>query len=172
MDTDPDGLACPVGAHIRRANPRDSLDMPPSRSVLVSRRHRLIRRGRKFLSPTPTLDQSPNPPSAISFFELCKAVAYVGNAEQGLFFIALNADLRRQYEFVQQLWINDPSFNGLDNDRDPLIGDNSTDGEFTIQAEPINRHLRGLPRFVTMKGGGYFFLPGIRAIRFLANYKP
>jgi Dyp-type peroxidase family len=154
METDPDGVVCPIGSHIRRANPRDSLDMPPARSVLISRRHRLIRRGRKFsLPPKDLVPENPR-------------------YEQGLFFIVLNADLRRQYEFVQQLWINDPSFNGLDNDRDPLIGDNSSGGEFTIQAKPINRHLRRLPQFVVMRGGGYFFLPGIRAIRFLANYQP
>jgi len=154
MEADPDGLACPIGSHIRRANPRDSLDMPPSRSILTARRHRLLRRARKFSLPPKDLSKN-NP-----------------KYEQGLFFIVLNADLRRQYEFVQQLWINDPSFNGLDNDRDPLVGDNSTGGEFTIQRRPINHHLRGLPRFVIMRGGGYFFLPGIRAIRFLAHYKP
>jgi deferrochelatase/peroxidase EfeB len=154
METDPDGRACPIGSHIRRAHPRDSLDMPPSRSILISRRHRLLRRARKFSLPPAELAEN-NP-----------------KYEQGLFFIVLNADLRRQYEFVQQLWINDPSFNGLDNDRDPLVGDNSSGGEFTIQKKPINRHLRGLPRFVVMRGGGYFFLPGIRAIRYLANYQP
>jgi Dyp-type peroxidase family len=149
MERDPKGLKCPIGSHIRRAHPRDSLDMPPSRSILISRRHRLLRRARKFSLPIKD-----------------------STKEQGLFFIVLNADLRRQFEFVQQLWINEPSFNGLDNDRDPLVGDNSHNGEFTIQAKPTNRHLGNLPRFVVMKGGGYFFLPGIRAIKFLANYKP
>jgi Dyp-type peroxidase family len=154
METDPDGVKCPIGSHIRRAHPRDSLDMPPSRSILISRRHRLLRRARKFALPPRDFGKN-NP-----------------KYEQGLFFIVLNADLRRQFEFVQQLWINEASFNGLDNDRDPLVGDNSDGGEFTIQAKPINRHLKGLPRFVVMRGGGYFFLPGIRAIRFLANYRP
>ena len=160
METDPDGAVCPIGAHIRRANPRDSLDMPPSRSILISRRHRLLRRGRKFsLPPDSTEANSKN--------------------VQGLYFIVLNADLRRQYEFVQQLWINDPSFNGLDRDRDPLVGDSRDplgsddhNRDFTIQAKPVNRHLRDLPQFVEMKGGGYFFLPGIRAVRFLAKYRP
>ncbi|MGO9604397.1 MAG: Dyp-type peroxidase [Candidatus Binataceae bacterium] len=153
METDPDGVACPIGSHIRRANPRDSLDMPPSRSILIARHHRLIRRARKFSLPPKDLTKN-NP-----------------KYEQGLFFIVLNADLRRQYEFVQQLWINDPSFNGLDKDRDPLVGDNSSGGKFTIQAKPINSHLVGLPQFVVMRGGGYFFVPGIRAVRFLANYE-
>lgn len=151
MSTDPDGLICPIGSHIRRANPRDSLDMPPSRSLLMSRRHRLIRRGRKF--SLPAKDSTLVKPKY----------------DQGLYFIGLNADLRRQYEFIQQLWINDRSFNGLDDDRDPIVGD---EGEFTIQAKPINDRLRGLTRFVVLKGGGYFFVPGIRAIRFLAKYRP
>ena len=185
METDPDGLACPIGSHIRRAHPRDSLDMPPSRSILISRRHRLLRRARKFsLPPKDLAKDNPKYEKGVCFIVqlLRRARKFLlppkdlaknnPKYEQGLFFIVLNADLRRQYEFVQQLWINDPSFNGLDNDRDPLVGDNSSSGEFTIQAKPINRHLRGLPQFVVMRGGGYFFLPGIRAVRFLANYKP
>ena len=153
MDTDPDAEACPIGSHIRRANPRDSLDMPPARSILITRRHRIIRRGRKYKEETTD-----------SKGRL--------NCEQGIFFIALNADLRHQFEFVQRLWINAPSFNGLDDDRDPIAGGNDGSSSFTVQAKPISNHLHGLERFVTTKGGGYFFVPGIRAVRFLANYRP
>jgi deferrochelatase/peroxidase EfeB len=151
MSMDPDGRKCPIGSHIRRANPRDSLDMPPSRSILISRRHRIIRRGRKF-----------------------SEVAGANNPKinQGIYFIALNVDLRRQFEFVQQLWINDPNFNGLDNDKDPIVGDNAGDGNFTIQKKSVNHHIPGMQRFVTVRGGGYFFVPGIRAVRFLAHYQP
>jgi deferrochelatase/peroxidase EfeB len=92
--------------------------------------------------------------------------------DQGICFVALNADLLRQFEFIQQSWLNNPEFNGLDNDKDPIAGDNDGTRQFTLQAEPINRHLQGLPRFVTVKGGGYFFLPGISTLRFLANYQP
>ncbi len=152
VDTDPDGVACPIGSHIRRANPRDSLDMPPARSILMSRRHRIIRRGRKY--------------------EEAKDSDGKPKGEQGIFFIALNADLRHQFEFVQRLWINAPTFNGLDDDRDPIAGGNSGSSSFTVQAKPINSRLKGLDRFVTTKGGGYFFVPGIRAVRFLANYRP
>jgi len=152
MPTDPDGLACPIGSHIRRANPRDSLDMSPASSLQASRRHRIIRRGRKFSEPSAN-SSAQNP-----------------KYDQGLYFIALNADLRRQFEFVQQSWLNNPSFNGIDNDKDPIVGDNESDrGSFTIQSRPINERLSGLPRFVTVRGGGYFFLPGIRAIGFLAR---
>jgi len=152
MSTDPDGLACPLGSHIRRANPRDSLvDMPPARSILISRRHRIIRRGRKYKEETK--DSTGNP-----------------KCEQGIFFIALNADLRRQFEFIQQLWINSPTFNGLDNDADPIAGEGSAN--LTIQAKPISHHFHSIERFVVTRGGGYFFLPGIRAVQFLANYRP
>jgi Dyp-type peroxidase family len=154
MPTDPDGLACPIGSHIRRANPRDSLDMSPARSILMSRRHRLIRRGRKYAEQTP--DSTADSPKH----------------EQGIYFIALNADLRRQFEFIQQLWINNPTVNGLDNDKDPIAGDNDGTCDFTIQKKPISRHIHGLERFVVTRGGGYFFVPGIRAVRFLANYPP
>jgi Dyp-type peroxidase family len=141
IPTDPDGLACPIGSHIRRMNPRDSLPTWPSRSLKISNRHRIIRRGRK----------------------------YTDSADQGICFIALNADLLRQFEFLQNSWANDPEFNQLDNDRDPIVGNNDTEGQFTIQKLPVNKHLGAVPRFVTVKGGGYFFLPGIRALRYLAN---
>ncbi len=90
---------------------------------------------------------------------------------EGILFIAINADIARQFEFVQQTWLNSPIFQGLDNDKDPIVGDNDGSTRFTIQDKPANRRLEGLQRFVTVKGGGYFFLPSIRALRFLANQK-
>ena len=152
--TDPEGLACPIGAHIRRANPRDSLPNWPSQSLATSNRHRIIRRGRKYQTP------------------IGSEGGKLGIQDQGLCFIALNADLLRQFEFIQYTWLNNPQFNGLDNDKDPVIGDNDGSYQFTVQGMPFNCHVQGLPRFVTMKGGGYFFLPGLRALRFLANYDP
>ena len=141
MPTDPDGLKCPIGSHIRRMNPRDSLPTWPSRSLQISNRHRIIRRGRKYAEGT----------------------------NQGICFIALNADLLRQFEFLQNSWADNPEFNLLDNDRDPIVGNNDGTGQFTIQNKPVNLHLKNVPRFVTTKGGGYFFLPGIRTLRYLAN---
>lgn len=154
--TDPDGLACPIGSHIRRANPRDSLPNWPSQSLDVSNRHRIIRRGRKYRK----------------LLDNMQADASEDRWDQGICFIALNADLLRQFEFIQYSWLNNPQFNGLDNDKDPIAGDNDTRHQFTIQGTPVNHHIDGLPRFVTMKGGGYFFLPGIRALKFLAHYEP
>src|SRR5205085_12110271 len=85
-------------------------------------------------------------------------------------------DIRRQFEFVQQSWVNNPKFGGLYGDRDPLVGDNvdpggdlSESGTFTVPATPVRCRLKEIPRFVTVKGGGYFFLPSISALRYLAS---
>jgi Dyp-type peroxidase family len=147
---DPDGLKCPIGAHVRRANPRDGQDFGPSCSFVLSQRHRIIRRGRKYSEDVtgPTGDKEPR---------------------QGIFFVAINADLRRQFEFLQSTWINNPSLMGLHNERDPVVGNNDEQGVFTIPGKSFDRHLVGLSRFVKGRGGAYFFLPGIAALEFLAN---
>ncbi len=90
--------------------------------------------------------------------------------ERGLHFICLNANISRQFEFVQQTWANNPKFDGLYNDPDPIIGSRGPgDDIFTEQSEPVRRVVRGLPQFVTVRGGAYFFLPGLAALRYLAS---
>jgi len=91
--------------------------------------------------------------------------------EQGLLFIAINVTLHRQFEFSQQSWLNNPKFNGLYDERDPLCSANLGDGMMTIQARPVRERLHGLSRFVTVRGGAYFFLPSIRALKFLAQIR-
>jgi Dyp-type peroxidase family len=145
--TDLAGYSCPIGSHIRRANPRDVLHPnKPERSVVISKRHRIMRRGR------PYKDAKPD-----------------GTSEVGLLFIAINADLQRQFEFVQQTWLNNPTFNGLFDDEDPLVSNADGPGNMTIQAQPVRKKLHGIPQFVTMRGGAYFFLPGLRALKYLAS---
>jgi Dyp-type peroxidase family len=148
---DPRGLSCPVGAHIRRTNPRDSLEGGPAESLAVVNRHRIIRRGRSY---GPVLAPFARDPQK--------------NA-RGLFFMCVNANIRRQFEFIQQTWSNNAKFAGLYDDKDPLTGDQPSDtgGSFTIPEVPVRRRLQGLSRFVRVRGGEYFFLPGIRALRFL-----
>lgn len=126
-DDDKDGLRCPFGAHIRRANPRTA-DLPGGRQGLISRLtrmlgvfhtnlqedliaasrfHRLLRRGRefgRFLSPEEAmLPGAPDPAS-------------------GLHFICLNANISRQFEFVQNAWLMSAKFGGLNGESDPLLG--------------------------------------------------
>lgn len=179
---DPDGLACPFGAHIRRANPRNS-DMPggPGQSLLSwflqtlglkqgnpredllssSRFHRIIRRGRPF--------------GAYIDREDAVKDARPGFAS-GLYFLALNANISRQFEFIQSAWIVSSKFNGLDRESDPLLGNREATpfeqptNEFSLpQASGLTKRLRGVPQFVTVRGGAYFFLPGIRALRYIAR---
>ena len=146
---DPEGLKCPLGAHVRRANPRDCLDLKhPEDALERVQRRRLLRRGRSF---GPRRDHS-GP-----------------DEDRGLYFICLCADLERQFEFVQQAWINSPSFAGLSGEIDPMLGQPSATGCFTVPKEPVPSRVGGLKQFVTVRGGGYFFLPGVHALRMLAQ---
>ena len=146
-ETDPQGFACPLGAHIRRANPRDTITSNTKESMQVARRHRVIRRGRPY--KTSSSDGT-------------------SGAEQGILFIAINASLNRQFEFIQQTWMNNLKFGGLYNDNDAIVGDNDGTCTFTMPGHPVREQLKDLPRFVQVRAGGYFFMPGIRALRFLA----
>ena len=158
--TDPYGFRCPIGAHVRRTNPRDSLDPQPGseQSIAVGKRHRILRRGREY---GPPLDQA-------QILNGNKSIA--DDQERGLHFLCFNANISRQFEFIQHTWVNNPHFDGLYNDDDPLIGPHPSDGgTFTMQATPVRRRVTGLPRFVSVVGGAYFFMPGMRAIRYLAS---
>lgn len=155
------GLRCPVGSHVRRSNPRDSLDPDPGsrRSIAVNKRHRLLRRGRTY---GPLLARD----------ELLSAGApgEWRDEDRGLHFICLVGNIARQFEFVQRTWINSPRFAGLYDAPDPLMGPEPPGGRtFTVPALPVRERYTGLPRFVTVRGGAYFFLPGIRALRYLAS---
>ena len=151
FDKDPHGLACPIGSHIRRSNPRDSLGPDAQTALNSANRHRILRRGR-------------------SYGRRLKNPLVDDGAERGLHFICLNSDIERQFEFVQQTWINNPVFSGLYDEVDPLVG-NLAKGDklFTVQADPLRRRVQNLSRFVVMKGGSYFFLPSIRALNYLAK---
>lgn len=165
---DHDGLKCPLGAHVRRTHPRDSLRPPklpllPPRStrevLAVANRHRLIRRGRPYGEPLA------EPLTPQGFLENAGK-----GGERGLYFLCFNANVNRQFEFIQNTWVNSPNFDRLYTDSDPLIGDRRDGGDsFTVPARPVRKCIKNLPRFVEVKGGAYFFMPGVRALRFLAR---
>ena len=140
---DPQGLRCPLGAHIRRANPRESFNPDSQEQIAITNRHRIIRVGR-FYQPEP-------------------------GQRRGLFFMCLNGDIERQFEFVQQTWVNGPSFHGLSNERDPLTSERDGADGHTIPTHDGSIRLAKLPSFVRTRGGGYFFLPGRRTIEYLAS---
>src|SRR5215211_1136819 len=138
---DPHGYAVPLGAHIRRMNPRDT-------AVNMNRR-RMIRRGATY---GPPLSEG----------------APEDGVERGIAAFLGCASLIRQFEFAQNVWINDRNFHELGNERDPIIGHQDGTLEFKIPKRPIRKRITGLPAFTTVRGGAYFFLPGIKALRYLA----
>ncbi|HUE84896.1 MAG TPA: hypothetical protein VMO26_02355 [Vicinamibacterales bacterium] len=146
-ERDPHGVGCPLGSHVRRANPRDTLaPSEKERQTLLdaANNHRILRRGRKF---GPEVDDPRTD----------------DGKERGLLFICLNTDIARQFEFVQQTWLLNSDFATLFGEVDPLIG---SDGRMTIAEQPLRRtvHVR---TFVKMAGGDYFFLPSLPALRYL-----
>jgi len=167
--TDPLGLACPLGAHVRRMNPRDSLDPRPGTeaSLAVNDGHRLLRRGRSY-GPGDGTPAAAGRAGRDSHAERLVRADVAPPRATGLHFICLVASLIRQFEFVQHTWLNNPTFHGLYDDTDPLIGNRLGCGAtFTEPARPVRRRYRGLPQFVRTRGGAYFFLPGISALRYL-----
>lgn len=138
---DPQGLRCPLGAHMRRANPRDSLDADSPQQLAVVNRHRLMRVGRQYEAEE--------------------------GGKPGLMFTCLNADIERQFEFVQQTWLLGSTFHGLPGETDPALGCGGR--AFTVPTRQGPIRLRGLPDFVQMRGGGYFFMPSRSALRYLGQ---
>jgi deferrochelatase/peroxidase EfeB len=179
-DEDAGGNQCPIGAHVRRTNPRKG-DMPPGDNTLISRLkrllgfgltrpdqdlvassrfHRLLRRGRTY-GPILTPEEALKPE--------------LPDAERGLQFICLVANIMRQFEFVQNAWVINSKFSGVQQERDPLLGhrqplinDEKTD-QFN-RPDPAGPVLKicPLPQFITVRGGGYFFMPSLRALKYIA----
>jgi deferrochelatase/peroxidase EfeB len=183
-DSDGGGLRCPFGAHIRRANPRNA-DLPDNSSRLFARLlhtlgfnnpgfrddviastrfHRLLRRGREYgpgLSPDQAVADGPD------------------TDEHGIHFICIVANILRQFEFVQNAWVTNPKFDALSEESDPLLGNRETipgcpvTNSFCLPQESgVRIQITGLPQFVTVLGGAYFFMPGLSALRYLAAIGP
>ena len=153
-EEDQAGFRCPAGAHVRRANPRDATADNPEKALASSKNHRILRRGRPY--GRPMVDPPTGPGEE-------------AGAERGLLFLCLNSDFERQFEFVQHTWLDNGFFAGLRGEVDPLVGAQAPEGgAFTVPDSPVRRRIVGLPDFVTTRGGAYFFLPGVRALRYLA----
>lgn len=149
---DGSGMACPIGAHIRRANPRDVIGPDPDTALRLSKMHRIIRRGRPYGARRDAAERASGT-----------------GARRGIAFIALNADIAGQFEMIQHSWLNNPHFNGLNAGTDPIGHVARPGDEFVVQQRPVNLHIDRPRPFVTVRGGAYFFLPGINAVRALAE---
>jgi Dyp-type peroxidase family len=140
-EMDPLGYACPLGSHARRLNPRDTAHN--------MNRRRMIRRGATYGPALPDGAPDDGEDRGIAAFIVC-------------------GSLVRQFEFAQNVWINDRTFHELGKEHDPICGTQDGTMEYTIPKRPIRKVLKGLPAFTTLMGGAYFFLPGINALRYLA----
>jgi Dyp-type peroxidase family len=163
---DPDGMRCPVASHIRRANPRDARGGTSAESELVVSRHRILRRGRSYGPPLDT------------------AAARAGHDDgvaRGLYFVCMQSNIARGFEFIQQSWLANPGFANLHGEPDPIIGDcRERIGHrcahpacthryhLTIPAEPVRLRLDNVPTVVSNLGGEYFLLPSKKALERIA----
>jgi len=145
---DANGFDCPKGAHIRRVNPRDSLGVDVKSSIKSTKLHRLLRRGRPYVEKIE--NEAPR---------------------KGIFFIACNADLERQFEFIHQRWVRNPRFGCLHDQDDPVVGSSTSPKTFSIPGLASGEEI-SLEAFTQTLGGGYFFLPGIKALRFILDHVP
>ena len=142
---DANGFDCPKGAHIRRVNPRDSLGVDVKSSIKSTKLHRLLRRGRPYVEKIE--NEAPR---------------------KGIFFIACNADLERQFEFIHQRWVRNPRFGCLHDQDDPVVGSSTSPKTFSIPGLASGEEI-SLEAFTQTLGGGYFFLPGIKALKFIVD---
>jgi len=140
-EQDPLGYAVPLGSHIRRMNPRDT--------AANMNRRRMIRRGGTYGSHLPEGTPDDGVERGIAAFVIC-------------------GSLVRQFEFAQNVWVNDRNFHELGNERDPFVGSHDGTFEYKIPKRPVRKTIKGLPAFTTCRGGEYFFLPGLKGLRHLA----
>jgi Dyp-type peroxidase family len=147
---DAEGARCPMGAHIRRVHPRDAFGF---NGQLINRR-RITRRGLPYGRFAP------------------EGAPVTDTEDRGVIFMALNASLSRQFEFVQQQWVQYGNDAHLGNDKDVLMGNHGGSGRFVVQGDtsPANPPFicSNLPDFVELRGGDYFFLPSITALGMIA----
>ncbi|WP_218583879.1 Dyp-type peroxidase [Pseudomonas akapageensis] len=145
-EDDMQGLKCPFSAHVRRVNPRDAL----KNELVATNLHHFLRRGTNYGPALP------------------EGVLEDDGAERGGVFLLIGAHLKRQFEFVQSQWMTDGNFIAHANEQDPIVGNSAGEGIFTIPRRPIRRRLHGLPQFVAVRGGEYCFMPGLRALKWMA----
>jgi putative iron-dependent peroxidase len=168
-EADFDGLQCPRGAHVRRSHPRDLLGNDVESGIAASKLHRLLRRGRVYTDHPCRGSDDRQPSSEPACSSVAASAGDRAGCGTGLFFLAMNADLERQFELVQTRWINNRRFNDLSGE-DDFTAATGEPHEFTVQGLPSGRRLQvSLEDFTTVVGGGYFFVPGLQALAFLAT---
>lgn len=138
-------LVCPVQAHVRKTNPRRN-----DRVGDDFRMRRIARRSIPYGIPAPSSSS--------------------GTAKDipvGLLFMCYQASITRQFEFIQQSWINDVNFPTRSVGVDPILGHGGPAQHWhSPRIGPIDFSFESV---VHERGGAYFFTP---SIPFLAGLKP
>ncbi len=143
------GRQVPFGCHIRRMNPRDT-KLTRLTDVNI---HRIIRRG--------TTYGPPYDPNVLSEAD--------DEVPRGAIFLFISARAMATIEFLQQEWINDGNFIDVGNERDPIVGLQEEGATFTIPKEPVRRRVHSIETFNVLRGGEYFFMPSLSALKWLAD---
>ena len=142
-DNDPFGAKCPLGAHVRRSNRR------------VGGEHRILRRGTPYGKPFD--EKAPD------------------NERRGIYFVALNACIEQQFEFLQRTWLNGPPGDGS-NGTDPIAASGTQQRRMVVEGDEHSGRkpllLLDIPKFVTFRGGQYYFMPGIDGLAALCQPQP
>jgi Dyp-type peroxidase family len=146
---DAQGRQVPFGCHIRRMNPRDTQLTRLSDTNI----HRLIRRGTTYGLP----------------YDSSALAEKDDDVPRGAIFQFISAKAMATMEFLQQEWINDGNFIGVGDERDPIIGLQEEGATFTIPRQPVRKRVHGIDTFNVLRGGEYFFLPSLSALKWLAN---
>lgn len=154
---DPTGVRCPIGAHIRRVNPRGQPIKGQGVPGGSNNNHRLIRRGMPY------------------------GPAYVPGTpddgiERGLLGYIINTSIENQFEFVMREWINGYDFVGASRlnpkSKDVMVSRESNPMESVFEIPQANGdsplQIKGFSSFVTTRASAYCFLPSITALKWIA----
>ena len=146
---DPRGQQVPLGCHIRRMNPRDT-ELLRLSDVNI---HRIIRRG--------TTYGPPYSKDAVSDED--------DKVPRGAYFLFISAKAMGTLEFLQKEWVNDGNFIGVGDERDPIVGLQEEGATFTIPHQPVRRRIHNINTFNVLRGGEYFFMPSLSALKWLGD---
>ena len=148
---DPQGLQVPLGSHMRRMNPRDTKFIQLSDVDL----HRLIRHG--------TTYGAPYDPNAISEED--------DEVPRGAYLLLISAKVMASMEFLQRACIQQGDLIGIGAERDPITGLQEEGGTFTIPKTPVSWRIHGIETFNVLRGGEYFFMPSLSALRWISELR-
>jgi deferrochelatase/peroxidase EfeB len=159
-DQDEKGYRCPRHAHIRKVNPRGTT---PLTSMAKEKRRRIARRGIPYGKPMPGLcgPDAPTDPNP--------------SGDRGLLFMCYQANIEKQFEFIQRTWVDNPNFptqlvGGKDTGDDPLIGQHGNEKQRWPRKwgqESAGKIEFNFEAAVTLKGGEYLFAPSLPFLKSL-----